>query len=51
MQPKLSDKPTKPAEKCRWFLNCTRDAVTSVKHPVLGDVPCCKKCAKFATEK
>jgi len=34
--------------KCQWFARCTRPAVTSVPHPVLGEVPCCQKCADFA---
>lgn len=34
---------------CAWFALCTRPAVTTVSHPVLGDVPCCQRCADFAT--
>lgn len=33
---------------CAWFALCTREAVTTVPHPVLGDVPCCQRCADFA---
>ena len=33
---------------CQWFARCDRFAVTTVQHPVLGDVPCCERCAKFA---
>lgn len=38
----------KPEGYCRWFALCEREAVTTVPHPVLGEVPCCEKCAKFA---
>jgi hypothetical protein len=34
--------------RCQWFANCSRAAVTTVQHPVLGGVPCCQKCADFA---
>lgn len=34
---------------CQWFLLCTRPATTTVKHPILGEVPCCAECAAFAT--
>jgi hypothetical protein len=30
--------------KCKWFLRCTNDAVTTEKHPILGDVPICQRC-------
>lgn len=32
--------------KCRWFLLCQRDAVTTAPHPILGDVPICARCAE-----
>jgi hypothetical protein len=31
---------------CRWFLMCTREAVTTLPHPVLGEVPACARCAE-----
>lgn len=34
---------------CKWFAGCTREAVTTVWHPVLGDVPVCAECDKFAS--
>jgi hypothetical protein len=34
---------------CQWFATCTRPATTTVAHPILGDVPTCDPCAKFAT--
>ena len=37
------------AEPCRWFLRCDNPATTTVPHPILGAVPCCDRCAKFAT--
>jgi hypothetical protein len=39
------------APECQWFLQCHEPAVRSVKHPALGDVPCCEKHAKFAEGK
>lgn len=30
---------------CRWFALCDREADGVVEHPVLGDVPTCKRCA------
>ena len=38
------------AVECQWFLNCTREAVTTVEHPVLGHVPVCSRCHDFATQ-
>ena len=40
--------PCSDAPICGWFLLCGRPAVTTVPHPVLGDVPCCDRCATFA---
>jgi hypothetical protein len=34
---------------CQWFAACDRSAVTTVAHPVLGDVPACQRCADRAT--
>lgn len=31
---------------CQWFLLCTNPADGVVPHPVLGDVPCCLRCAR-----
>lgn len=36
-------------QKCRWFAACLRPATTTVAHPLLGDVPCCDRCAKRAS--
>ena len=30
---------------CLWFAKCPNAAVTSVAHPILGDVPTCQTCA------
>jgi hypothetical protein len=30
---------------CQWFLLCDHDAVGTVPHPILGDVPTCQRCA------
>jgi hypothetical protein len=35
--------------RCMWFALCKNEAVTTVPHPILGDVPCCQRCADFAT--
>lgn len=29
---------------CQWFMMCNRKATTTMSHPILGDVPICKKC-------
>lgn len=42
------NKPAAPAPTCHWFLNCTNPATTTVKHPILGDVPTCARCAARA---
>lgn len=30
---------------CQWFALCVNEAVGTVEHPVLGDVPICQRCA------
>ena len=37
-----------PVPLCQWFLKCFEPAVEMVPHPVLGQVPCCARCAAFA---
>lgn len=37
-----------PNAKCRYFLKCTSPATTKVQHPILGEVECCERCAKFS---
>lgn len=32
-------------EQCQYFALCPNDAAGVVEHPVLGDVPCCERCA------
>jgi hypothetical protein len=34
---------------CMWFRMCENGATGTVKHPVLGDVPVCDRCAEFAS--
>jgi hypothetical protein len=29
---------------CEWVLLCDNDATTTRSHPILGDVPICKRC-------
>ena len=36
-----------PVPLCQWFLKCFEPAVEMVPHPVLGQVPCCARCAAF----
>lgn len=36
------------ADRCQWFALCDRLATTTVKHSILGDVPCCDRCAQRA---
>ena len=37
-------------QECRWFLRCSNAATTTVAHPVLGNVPCCARCAARAVQ-
>ncbi len=37
-----------PAPACEWFAGCGRPATGTTSHPVLGDVPTCDDCARFA---
>ncbi len=30
--------------QCRWFLMCHNHAVTTLTHPILGNVPICDRC-------
>jgi hypothetical protein len=30
--------------QCMWFARCTREAIDTVKHPILGNVPICQHC-------
>lgn len=36
-------------ERCEWFLHCNEPATGTTPHPILGDVPTCDRCHKFAT--
>lgn len=36
---------------CKWFLMCTRPATGTTQHPILGAVPTCDECRKFAEDK
>lgn len=38
------------AWRCRWFLMCTGEAVSSVVDPILGDVPVCARCQVLASD-
>lgn len=31
---------------CEWFAKCDRPADGVMPHPILGDVPCCERCAR-----
>lgn len=35
---------------CAWFVRCTNDADGTLPHPILGDVPCCNRCASLVGE-
>lgn len=34
---------------CAWFARCSSPTTTALEHPVLGPVPCCKRCAGFTS--
>ena len=34
-------------EICQYFALCTNRADGYVKHPILGNVPCCERCARI----
>ena len=34
---------------CQWFAKCGRTATNKTPHPILGEVPTCLRCHKFAT--
>lgn len=38
-----------PVVWCEWFVRCVNEATGSVRHPILGDVPTCDRCASFAS--
>lgn len=38
-----------PESQCRWFVRCTNHATGVTPHPVIGKVPTCDRCHKFAT--
>lgn len=37
-----------PITHCEWFIRCTHEAVVTITHHILGDVPVCGSCLKFA---
>ena len=30
---------------CQWFATCTNTTTSALVHPILGEVPCCTRCA------
>ena len=38
----------KGSNLCQWFLLCATPAIDTTPHPILGDVPVCHDCKKFA---
>lgn len=34
---------------CQWFAKCLNYATCNTPHPVLGNVPTCDRCHRFAT--
>jgi hypothetical protein len=36
--------------ECQWFAYCTNEATGTTPHPILGDVPTCDRCHRFATD-
>lgn len=50
--------PVPPAERqffadhpvmCQWFARCPYEATGYVFHPILGPVPTCDRCERFAS--
>ena len=39
----------KKLSKCEWFLLCDNDAVKKREHPILVEVPICKRCDALVT--
>lgn len=36
--------------RCRWFMRCQNTATSMTPHPILGEVPTCERCKRFAAE-
>lgn len=36
---------TEQGEPCRYFVTCDRPAIGLVANPIIGPVPCCRRCA------
>jgi len=45
MKRKTSTTTTPEPRICEWFLLCDHPAAGTVTHPILGEVPCCTRCA------
>ena len=30
--------------QCQTFILCSNEATTTIRNPVVGDVPCCQRC-------
>ena len=41
--------PVEAPTACAWFALCDRAATGTTPHPILGDVPTCDHCHRFAT--
>lgn len=39
------------APTCQWFARCDRPATGTTAHPILGQVPTCDRCRRFAEDK
>jgi hypothetical protein len=37
------------SQACMWFAGCTAKATGTTPHSILGPVPTCDRCHKFAT--